>query len=159
MPTVHDIIKEQDELAAHSPPITMWPKKWKSYPNPRVLSWKLVRLVNASRNSVPFKSGIYSLLIRPDIAAHPSCSYLMYIGQTVDLRTRFGNYLTSERKETGRAKLFRLLNRYDEYLWFCFCEVPEADLDTVEDALIEAYVPHANGDFPADMRPVVRAFR
>ena len=125
------------------------------------LSWTVVKLEDASRKAkaVPSKSGVYTLLVQPGIASHPSCSFLLYVGQAKSLLKRFGDYLAREKKETGRPKIFRILNRYDGYLWFCFSQVAAADLDHVEDSLIESYVPHCNDDFPADLRPVVGAFK
>jgi hypothetical protein len=161
MPGVKDVINEQDDFAAHTLSITLWPKKWQGYANPHPLSWTLVKLEDAARKAkaVPPKAGIYTLLVQPGVAAHPHCSFLLYVGQTKSLLKRFGQYLTTEKKATGRPKIFRLLNRYDGYIWFCFSQVPENDLDLVEDSLIEAYVPHCNDDFPADLRPVVGAFK
>src|SRR5579864_635031 len=109
---VTDIINEQNEFSAHTYAVTLWPKRWKGYSNPHPLKWTLVKLEDASRkaNAVPSGAGIYTLLVQPGIADHPSCSFLLYVGQTKSLLARFGDYLTSEKKETGRPKIFRLLN-------------------------------------------------
>jgi len=156
-----DIINEQDELVAHTYPITLWPKRWKGYANPTALTWTLVTLEDATRKAkaVPAVSGIYTLLVQPGIANHPNCSFLLYVGQTKSLYTRFGQYLTSEKKETGRPKIFRLLNKYEGHIKFCFTPVPQKDLDAVEDDLTDAYVPYCNDKFTADLRPVVGAFK
>lgn len=158
---VKDVINEQDEFVAHTYSITLWPKRWKGYVNPAALTWTLVALEDATRKAkaVPAVSGIYTLLVQPGIANHPNCSFLLYVGQTKSLYTRFGQYLTSEKKETGRPKIFRLLNKYEGHIKFCFTPVPQMDLDSIEDALIDAYVPFCNDDLPADLRPVVGAFK
>ena len=120
----------------------------------------MVALEEAVRKSksVPSVSGIYTLLVQPGIADHPSCSFLLYVGQAKSLFSRFGQYLTSEKKVTGRPRIFRLLNVYEGHIKFCFTPVAQKDLDVVEDALIGAYIPLCNKNMPADLRPVVEAF-
>ncbi len=82
----------------------------------------------------------------------------MYVGQASNLRRRFGEYLNAERREDGRPKIFRLLNMYDPHLWFCYTEVPQANITTLEDDLLEAFIPPCNDKFPASIRRVVGAF-
>ena len=70
--TVKDVINEQDEFAAHTYAITLWPKKWKAYSLPATLNWTEVELQDAVRKNklVPSISGIYTLLVQPGIAGH-----------------------------------------------------------------------------------------
>jgi hypothetical protein len=156
-----DVINEQNEFIAHTYKITLWPKRWKAYANPLALNWTPVPLDDVTRKAraIPEVSGIYTLLIQPGIANHPCCSFLLYVGQTKNLYSRFGQYLTSEKKETGRPKIFRLLNLYEGHIKFCFTLVPQKDLDAVEDDLTDAYLPYCNDKFTADLRPVVGAFK
>jgi hypothetical protein len=159
MLTVTDIIKEQDELKAHTLDITLWPKRWKAFVQPHPLAWTILRLEKPQQTSVPKSAGIYTILVQPGIAGHPSCSFLLYVGKSKNLYVRFGQYLTTERRVVGRPKVFRMLNTYSDYAWFCFTPVPQAQIGMVEDVLIGAYIPHCNDDFPADLRPVVGAFK
>lgn len=156
--TVTDVIKDQDDLAGHTYEFVLWPRQWRSYVSTRTHSWIFHRLDERERSNIPSASGIYTLLMQPGIANHPQCSNVMYVGKAVSLRNRFGEYLSKERRETGRPKIFRLLNKYDEHLWFCFTLVPKRQLQAVEDALINAYVPPCNDSLPADLRPVRGAF-
>ena len=82
----------------------------------------------------------------------------MYVGQTVSLRRRFGEYLSKERRESGRPKMFRFLNMYSDQVWFCFTLVDKASLDAVEDGLRDAYIPPLNDDFSGELSNVVGAF-
>lgn len=157
---VTDIIKEQNEYKAHTLDITLWPKQWRGYAAHQAsFTWTLVRLEKAQRTSVPKVPGIYTILVQPGIADHPHCSFLLYVGKASDLHKRFGDYNTTERREVGRPKLFRMLNIYSDYVWFCFTPVAASELTKVEDVLIAAYMPHCNDDMPADLRPVVGAFK
>ncbi len=133
-----DVINEQNDFLAHTHSITLWPKKWKAYSNAAALTWTVVTLEEAVRKSksVPSVPGIYTLLVQPGIADHPCCSFLLYVGQAKSLLSRFGQYLTSEKKVTGRPRIFRFLNLYEGHIKFCFTPVAQKDLDVVEDALI-----------------------
>ena len=155
---VADIIKEQDDMKAHFWDILLWPRLWQSYPCRRPCNWEICRLRDVERESVPDQPGIYTLLVQPGIADHPACSYLMYVGQTTSLHRRFGDYLNRERRETGRPKVFRLLNKYADHLWFCFSHLPKEFLTEVEDALVVAFVPPCNDQLPAEIRAVRGAF-
>lgn len=155
---VADIIKEQDEMKAHCYEFVLWPCRWQSYRCSNVHNWRLCRLVDLERDRIPDQPGVYTLLIQPGIASHPACSYLMYIGQATSLRRRFGDYLNRERRETGRPKIFRLLNKYSDHVWFCFTLVPPESLTEVEDALTAAYVPPCNDRLPSEISSVRGAF-
>jgi len=155
---VVDILNDQDEMKAHCYTFVMWPRKWREYSDVCPLDWQLCRLIDQERPKIPDEPGIYTLLIQPRIANHSMCSYLMYVGQTNSLRRRFGNYLNREKHETGRPKVFRLLNKYPDHTWFCFSPVPEAYLDSVESTLLIAYMPPANDRLPAEVSRIRRAF-
>ena len=43
-----------------------------------------------------------------------------------------------------------MLEKWDGFLWFCFARIAQADLiEDVEDALLTAYLPPTNKEFPA----------
>lgn len=155
---VVNLIAEQNEMKAHSYEFVLWPRKWREFRDIYVLSWQTYQLIEHERPNVPDAAGIYSLLVQPGIASHPACSYVMYVGQTTSLHRRFGEYLTKERRETGRPKIFRLLNLYPDHIFFCCVPVSETDLSTMEDALRSAYIPPANDQLPADISRIRRAF-
>src|SRR5207249_11051749 len=104
---VVDLIRIQDEMKAHTREFALWPLKWQEYV-PGNYAWQLRRLHAADVNTVPDSAGVYTLLIQPGIATHPSCSYLMYVGRSDSLRRRFRDYLGPERRATGRPKIYRL---------------------------------------------------
>jgi len=82
----------------------------------------------------------------------------MYVGKAVSLRNRFCNYLTSERRESGRPMIYRMLNRYSDYLLFCYTLVERERLLDIEKALADAYIPPTNKQFSAEINPVRGAF-
>ena len=154
-----DIPPDEGDLALSAHQVVLWKTKWQGYSEAAVLTWSLYRLDNGQSSSIPTTSGVYSLLVQPGIAAHPAASFLMYVGKARNLRNRFRNYLTSERRPTARSKIYRRLTRYSDYLWFCCATIPDADdeaLGRVEDRLLVAYVPAWNDQLPAEIRDIVK---
>lgn len=148
-----DIIKE---ASVHRYTFTLWPQQWATYSNSH--DWQHAKLDDAERGDVPDSPGIYTLLTLPGIAGHPSCSYLMYVGQTTSLRRRFGEYLGKERAESGRPKMSLFLNQYSEHIWFFFTRVETSNLEDVETKLRDAYVPPLNERFSGRISKVMGAF-
>lgn len=160
MVDVQDIIREQDELKSHSIEFVLWPRQWLRHKDNQDYQWYTYKLAIDNLSQIPNDSGIYTLIIQPAIFAHPACSYLMYVGQTISLNRRFKQYLTSEKRATGRPKIYRMLNRYTDNLWFCYTPIPSADLDSIEDRFVAAFVPPCNSDnrLPAELRHAKGAF-
>ncbi len=148
-----DLIRAQDEIRAHSYLFRLWPKQWATYE--KAHEWKLTKLTKADRDQIPRGSGVYTLITVPDVANHPACSYVMYVGQTVSLWRRFGEYLNKERRSDGRPKVFRYLNMYSDHVWFSYTVVDDMMLDKVEDGLRSAYIPPLNDEFKGELNAVV----
>lgn len=145
------------EAGLHSFTFTLWPQQWATYSASH--QWQLTRLDISKRDSVPDSPGIYTLLVRPEVADHPVCSYMMYVGKTVSLRRRFGEYLNKERKPSGRPKIFLFLDMYPNNVWFCSTLVQSSSLNLVESGLRDAYLPPLNDQFAGELSPIVRVLR
>lgn len=157
--SVADIINDQDEEIGHTHSFMLWPRKWSEVSKHlSSFSWITFQLHTLQRSHIPKKSGIYTLVVRPQLGDHPYCSYVMYIGKTNSLHRRFGEYLNEKKRETGRPKLLRLLNKYPDHIWFCFTEIAETQITTVEDALVAALKPPFNDKIPAQIRSGKAAF-
>jgi excinuclease UvrABC nuclease subunit len=83
----------------------------------------------------------------------------MYVGQAKSLQRRFMDYLNERKRETGRPKVYRFLNKYQDYVCFCYTTVNKNDLTKVEDNLLNAYLPPVNDQYPAEVRRIIGAFR
>jgi hypothetical protein len=153
-----DLIREQDEVKAHTHNIVLWKRKWQEYENSIPFEWTTIPLEASYRRKIPNTSGIYTLIVKPNIAQHPACSYLMYLGKTISLQRRFGEYLNEQKRVDGRPKIYRLLNKYVDHVFFCFTLVSDESLDVIEEALLTAFIPPANDRFPAEVSKVVGAF-
>jgi len=155
---VHDLIDEQDELKTHEIIFRLWPRQWSKHANDTTLDWSGLKLAEAERQRVPEDSGIYTLVVQPDLFGHPACSFLMYVGKTKSLKRRFGEYLREKQNPNGRKKIIRILNKYKDNTWFYFSIIPQRDISDAEDMLLDAYIPPCNDKFPASIRNAVMAF-
>lgn len=154
------IANDQDDLSKYKYGFFLSSTRWNSYTNPigSDLNWNHIQLLNSERQRIPEVSGIYALVLQPGIANHHFVSYLMYIGQTTSLKSRFGDYL-SKRSNPQRMKVSRMIRLYPNHLWFYYASVPNEQLTPVEDSLLETYIPPINSRFPATVRDAVAAFR
>ena len=160
-----DFIEEEDKLKSRKMTFTLMPEAWQEFIINQDLFpciWKIIKLNEEGKNNLDLnnESGIYTLIVQPGIALHPACSYLMYVGQTHNLRHRFLNYLRTEKKKRIRPNIYRLLNIYDNHIWFCFTKVDSDKLDEYENVIMNAYIPPINDEnrLPAKTRRFVGAF-
>ena len=151
-----DLVSIQDEYKKHLWNVCLWPAQWKIIDTSLNLSWENVELDSQHKSKIPSTTGIYSLVIQPEIIGNHVCSCLMYLGKTKDLRNRFGQYLTTEK--TKRPKIIRLLHMYNGYIQFFYSRVNESMLDNTEEQLINALIPPCNTTFTGIVQKAVRAF-
>lgn len=153
-----DIITEKlKDASIRSQKFVLWPEQWASYSESH--EWHLIKLVDSERANIPARPGIYTLIVKPNVADHPANAYLMYVGQSNCLRRRFGEYLNKERKPSGRPKIFTFLNMYPNYVWFCFTQVQLSSLNLVESGLRDALFPPLNEQFEGELGQVMRVLR
>jgi excinuclease UvrABC nuclease subunit len=150
-----DIVRETDEMKGCIQHFALWPRQWGTYTQSH--TWENEKLETANATQIPKSPGIYTLIIQPGVAGHP-CSYLMYVGKTRSLRRRFREYLRMERREDGRPKISYFLNKYDQFVYFCYTLVSIEALDVVEEGLMNAYLPPLNEEYEGTISSSVRAF-
>lgn len=151
-----DIVRETDEMKSCVQHFILFPRQWQTYTQSH--RWQSENLEAARATQIPKSPGIYTLIIQPGIAGHPSCSYLMYVGKTSSLQRRFREYLGMERREDGRPKISYFLNKYDRFICFCYTRVHMRALDDVEGGLMNAYLPPLNAEYEGIIGTSVRAF-
>jgi hypothetical protein len=136
------------------------PPNWQAYVQHLQLAWQQpVPFSPGEVNNIPNdeRRGVYSFVVQPNIAQHPNCSYLMYVGKVEDqsFRDRYRDYLYERRQgeNSRRVHVSRMLQKWDGFLWFCYAPVNNAALiSQIEDELLAAYLPPANRRFPAKVR-------
>jgi excinuclease UvrABC nuclease subunit len=154
--SVNDLADQIDEVKIHTYHFTLWPRQWQGYTQSH--GWDREKLERAKTNQIPESPGIYTLILQPGIAGHPSCSYLMYVGRTVSLRRRFREYLSRESLDIGRPRIFYFLKRYKGYIFFCYTVVTDDILPDMEKKLVDAYVPPLNQQYRGEIGRAMGAF-
>lgn len=156
-----DIIKARTEGKAHVQDFTLWPKLWKSFSMRSSFSWAEKSLQRAALSSIPRNPGIYTFVIKPDIANHPSCAYLVYTGRSKDLHERFKQYLDiQDGTRRHSPKMEQGLIQYKEYLYFIFSPFKKVSLKKAEQALIDVFIPPWNDKktISSKVGKILRAF-
>lgn len=161
---VNDLIIELDQIKAHEETFVLWPELWQKYTKSHGFSfdWEENQFLASEVGNIPSAPGLYTFVIQPHIANHPSCSYLMYLGKTKrTLRKRFREYFREKRRESGRPLIVKLLNKYPDNLCFCYTIVENSSLLTeMEKALLDAFLPPCNRrQVPARVRRPVEVLR
>lgn len=147
-----DTAKEAD-YKNHRRSFFLHPPSWADN-EPRVsvaTDWKRVRFTEGNRAKVPNAKGVYAFMIQPAFKHLPRTAYLFYVGKTHrGLSKRYAEYL-DEKKGKGkpRRKIFKMLNMYKGFVFFCFTEVHDPlVVDELESCLLDAFVPPANTLIP-----------
>ena len=137
------------------PRMILSPRHWADYTCQVNLNWQPIPFSADRVADVPNDArGVYTFVVQPGIANHPQCSYLLYVGKVERqvFRDRYRQYLREKQmmQEARRPHISRMLQKWDGYLWFFYAEIAdEAQITEVEDALLAAYLPSHNRDFPS----------
>lgn len=146
----------------HVNPVILSPKRWATYTNKTPLSWVVVRFEKTEEVSIPEdRRGVYSFVVKPGIAEYPESTYLLYVGKAEDqsLRQRFVQYFYERNARKGRPKVQRMLQLWEYHLWFCYTTIEDTDqIHGIEQSLIGAYIPPMNDQYPAEIRPAMKAW-
>jgi hypothetical protein len=134
----------------------LYPKHWQAFNDPNSFNWKRVRFDESELGKVPCnKRGVYTFVAEPDVASHPACHYLLYVGkvETSDFRVRFRSYLCEPTKRKPREHVLYMIDRWKPFLWFYYSVLPHGIVaGSVEDNLLTALLPPVNRAWPAKIR-------
>ena len=163
---LNDVVLDQlDDAHSHIRRFLLWPKLWQQFNvNVAAFAWQEHEFNEAEMTNIPNMPGVYTFVIKPGVANHPSCSYLVYVGQTSKqtLSIRFKQYLDEQAgKGKPRINMFRILNKYKNYLYFVCMPTDKKTLPKkIEDELLKAFCPPCNDPdtFPAEVRHIKGAF-
>jgi hypothetical protein len=142
----------------------LYPNQWQRFVSPlsHKLDWKPLKFEKSNSMAVPDDfGGIYSFVVRPEIADHSQCAYLMYIGKTNKFRTRYykyQSYLDKNAWDTDRPRIAEMIHKWTDYLWFYYAKVSDPKLIKVtETPLIQAFLPPYNTEIPGQIGTAVKA--
>lgn len=139
------------------------PQRWSACRITTDLSWSVVKFDKSQQASIPDdRQGVYTFVVKPEIANHPECSYLLYVGKTErqNLRRRFLQYFDEPNNPKGREPVKLMVRLWQQHLWFCYAPVSNVDeIDTIEESLIDAFVPPINQKYPGQLGRAMRAWQ
>jgi hypothetical protein len=144
----------------HVPRFILCPIQWSAYPCQVQLTWQKIKFTASNVNLVPDnKVGVYSFVVNAEVAQHPACSYLLYIGKVRDqnFRKRYKQYLGTLASWKSRPHIADMIEKWADHLWFYYAEVANTSLiDQLEEDLISAFLPPVNRQWPAKITHVMR---
>jgi hypothetical protein len=136
------------------------PDHWRNYNPPAPLTWHRIKFDDAQAALVPNNErGVYTFVAEPNVASHPSCNYLLYVGKVEDsnFRIRFKSYLSESEKKKPREHVLYRIDRWKPCLWFYYSALPRSvRAETIEDMLIAAFLPPVNRLWPATIRDTMK---
>jgi hypothetical protein len=150
-----------NEISKHTARIPLVPSQWKKYPAHLNYTWHAVPYHKSGIPLVPDNAvGVYAFVVNPGIAGH-DLGYLLYVGKAEkqSLRARFKQYFKEHKDPKGRPYVRQMLDYWSGYLEFRYTTLNASMVSSVEDALLDAFIPHCNERFSATIRPAVKAFR
>lgn len=139
------------------------PTRWDSFKDPTPLTWNKVKFDESALEHVPDNEfGVYTFIVDANIANHPHCSYLLYLGKAEKqpLRTRIRQYLYEPSNPKGRGPIQDMILDWHSRLFVCYAPVGDVSrIDALENALLEAFVPPMNQTYKGLFGKAYRAWR
>lgn len=123
------------------------------------LVWHEVEFKKSSQDSLPEKEGLYMFMASPKKLNANFLNYLFYVGETNNLRRRFGNYLDKkDSPKSGQYKVYTIIDDFPDHLHFRYIELDGYDTAqrrAIEDQLLVAFLPPINSRFPQQLQSLV----
>ena len=125
------------------------------------LHWEEVKFNQGSQISIPETEGLYMFMASPKKLNAPFLNYLFYLGETDNLRRRFGNYLNKrDNPKSGQYKVYTIVDDFPNHLYFRYIQLDGYDVTqrrVIEDQLLVALLPPINSKFPQQLQSIVLA--
>jgi hypothetical protein len=154
---------ERIQAKAHVWNFILWPSLWERFNTMLQFSWTKTLFAKSAINQIPQRAGIYTFVVEPHIANHPSCAFLVYAGQTGNLRNRFRQYIATQegrRSQSPPVEVGLGQHANKNYLFFYYSFQKKNNLKKFEQALLSGFVPPWNNKktVSASVGNIVRAF-
>src|SRR4051794_5840515 len=113
---MNDILELSDELRGFEVKrLILSPKQWGNLALPSApLTWTVTQVSKTTPANIPKqKKGVYTFVVQPNIADHPLCAYLLYVGKAAGqegFRSRYRAYLAERTQlDSDRPRVNRMV--------------------------------------------------
>lgn len=121
--------------------------------------WKEIKFNSQSQSQLPEIEGLYMFVASPKKGGASFINYLFYVGETDNLRRRFGNYLDKkDNPKSGQYKVYTIIDDFPEHLYFRYIELQGCDQlkrRKIEDQFLVSFLPPKNSRFPQQLQSII----
>ena len=132
-----------------------YPKRWQNFSQSHRLVWTTIPFRRGGGAALPEISGFYCFVIGNGLPDLPSVLYPLYVGETGNLKQRYGNYVTEKNSAKGRLHVRKFLKVFEGEAAFAYAPyvADKDDRMTIEKKLNDALMPpYSRRDFSADVK-------
>lgn len=121
--------------------------------------WKEIKFITDNQPILPEIEGLYMFMASPKKANTSFLNYLFYVGETDNLRRRFGDYLKKiDNPKSGQYKVYTIINDFTEHLYFRYIELNgynQVQRRILEDQFLISFLPPKNSKFPQQLQSII----
>lgn len=125
------------------------------------LNWQKIKFERTNSNRLPQVEGLYMFAASPEKINASFINYLFYIGETNDLKRRYGEYLDKiDNPKSSQYKVYEIIDDYPNHLYFHYVEFPgfnETQRKSIEDQFLVGFLPPINSKYPQGLQKLVLA--
>lgn len=148
---LNDLIADTDRYKASLYQFYLDLEAWRCFKSKFPLSWNKVKFNSSARTIIPKERGIYAFTLSWDTSDLPNHGYILYLGitgddSTANLHSRFGQYLSELRRADKRPRVYYMLEKWKDDLFFNFVPIPDKrmSLKKIETEFLSAIQPPIN---------------
>lgn len=108
------------------------------------MKWNVIKANKVCAASLPARSGIYCFTESKNIAGLNTETKPIYIGQSINIRTRFMQHLNYDKCHNHKLLIDLMSQSKSKMIEFYFFESPQTNLDDFEKELIKKLKPKHN---------------
>ena len=146
----------------HIVEMMFYPEAWeKAVHSSRI--WKVETFPPTPKSIIPEMPGVYIFVVQPKIFDFIHSSGLFYIGKATNLYERISAYMGEIDKDfnlSKRPKIWCMVNQWKGYLDYHYTITKDvSEAESLENEMLNTFIPPFNKQFPAETSSIVRAFK
>ena len=152
----------RDKFTKYRRNFIICPEQWETLSELHTdMVWSEAKFEEASQSSIPQNEGLYMFVASSKKANASFLNYLFYVGETNNLRRRFGEYLAKTHKpKSGQYKMYTIIDEFPSNLYFFFVSIPGisiTDRKKIEEDFLVGFLPPINSKYPQQLQSIVLA--